>query len=91
MQTLGDGLGWGGETIKFYFVQSCSLQFHTNLKKSEVDSAKRLWDAGTDTPRVIEPLEGGKDDVVTSKNGYRTVKKNLEKDKKYFHHMQSIN
>ena len=23
-------------------------------KKSEVDSAKRLWDAGTDTPRVIE-------------------------------------
>ena len=23
--------------------------------KSEVDSAKRLWDAGTDTPRVIEP------------------------------------
>ena len=23
--------------------------------ESEVDSAKRLWDAGTDTPRVIEP------------------------------------
>ena len=24
-------------------------------KKSEVDSANALWDAGTDTPRVIEP------------------------------------
>ena len=26
-----------------------------NQKESEVDRCKRLWDAGTDTPRVIAP------------------------------------
>ena len=28
-----------------------------DLSEGKVDSAKRLWDAGTDTPRVIEPPE----------------------------------
>ena len=35
-------------------------------KQSEVDSAKRLWDAGTDTPRVIEPRKQNlKDEMRT--------------------------
>ena len=47
-----------------------------HLKKSEVDSAKRLWDAGTDTPRVIEPRS-----VAHGKKRERRKKKKKGKER----------
>ena len=56
-------------------------------EKSEIDSAKRLWDAGTDTPRDIEPRSvvfGGFASRETVSRHTQKKKKKLEVSKKEY-------